>query len=217
MKQYSQRICPTCGNEFMRRTDNKSPYCNKRCIPGWIEAQRERAKKAGEKNCNRISRTCVVCQKDFSLPVSTFNKTGGLVCSWNCRVKYRRGKNGTAAGERESMKGDKNHNWNGGTSLNRTERNRDGEYMRWKRNVFYRDNYTCQFCGEHKPGEIESHHVFPYAHYKDLRTEVDNGITLCKKCHKNYHKEVNQSIKVWKPVFECIVRGDIEKIKTLFT
>lgn len=32
-----------------------------------------------------------------------------------------------------------------------------------------------------------------YAEYKELRTDVSNGITLCKECHKEFHKTYGYS------------------------
>ena len=32
---------------------------------------------------------------------------------------------------------------------------------------------------------MEAHHKKPFADYKELRFSVNNGITLCKECHKN--------------------------------
>ena len=58
------------------------------------------------------------------------------------------------------------------------------EYQNWRKSVFYRDNFTCQIC--HRRGvELHADHVKPFATNVDLRLDVDNGRTLCVKCHRN--------------------------------
>lgn len=62
------------------------------------------------------------------------------------------------------------------------------EYRVWRTKVFERDDYTCQDC-EQRGGELNAHHIKPFAKYKDLRFEVSNGVTLCIDCHKEVHKK----------------------------
>lgn len=48
--------------------------------------------------------------------------------------------------------------------------------------VFFRDNYTCQYCGEKKPErELTLDHVFPRSRGGDESWE--NQTTACKKCN----------------------------------
>jgi len=63
------------------------------------------------------------------------------------------------------------------------------EYREWRTAVYERDNYTCQKCKEQESvwGNLNAHHIEPYAKNKELRTDVNNGITFCKDCHKNFH------------------------------
>ena len=56
------------------------------------------------------------------------------------------------------------------------------EYKNWRKQVFERDNYTCQCCGE-KTHNNEAHHIDNFADYEDKRFDVENGMTLCKQCH----------------------------------
>lgn len=61
-------------------------------------------------------------------------------------------------------------------------------YTRWREKVFERDDYTCQICGK-RGGDLNAHHIKPFARYPELRTDLDNGITLCVDCHKKAHKK----------------------------
>jgi hypothetical protein len=60
-------------------------------------------------------------------------------------------------------------------------------YVKWRADVFSRDNFTCGNCGE-RGGRLEAHHVKPYKTYKHLRHEISNGLTLCYDCHKKAHR-----------------------------
>ena len=61
------------------------------------------------------------------------------------------------------------------------------KYKEWRENVYKRDNYTCLKCGQ-KGYKLNVHHILSYSEYKNLRTNIDNGITLCENCHKKFHK-----------------------------
>lgn len=85
------------------------------------------------------------------------------------------------------------------------------ESKEWSRKVFERDNWTCQDCGQYS-GKLEAHHKKPFSQIleeflqdsnefefepikdKELLLRlavkykpfwnVDNGETLCEKCHE---------------------------------
>ena len=57
--------------------------------------------------------------------------------------------------------------------------------LRWNEKVKKRDNYICRICGA---SGTDAHHIlcagwFPEEYYK-----LDNGITLCRKCHVLAHR-----------------------------
>ena len=62
------------------------------------------------------------------------------------------------------------------------------EYIEWVQAVFERDNYTCQKCSQYG-GSLNAHHIEAYATNKELRVDVNNGITFCKTCHKDFHHQ----------------------------
>ncbi len=78
------------------------------------------------------------------------------------------------------------------------------ENVDWRKRIFERDEYTCQRCN--KIGHnLNAHHIESFAHNKSIRFEDDNGITLCKECHKEFHslfgyksdtKQLNEFLKI---------------------
>lgn len=56
-------------------------------------------------------------------------------------------------------------------------------YREWRQKVFGRDNFTCRGCGLHGV-YLEAHHVKSWAKFPESRFDVNNGLTLCKGCHK---------------------------------
>ena len=60
-------------------------------------------------------------------------------------------------------------------------------YTPWRKAVYEKDNYTCKCCDDNKGGNLVAHHLDGYNWCKDKRTDTNNGITLCNKCHKEFH------------------------------
>ena len=51
----------------------------------------------------------------------------------------------------------------------------------WATTVKARDNWTCSICGTDY--RVAAHHIIPREN-KQFRYCLDNGLTLCVKCHK---------------------------------
>lgn len=85
-----------------------------------------------------------------------------------------------------------NHwNWKGGiTEKDRAER-MTKVYDVWRKSVYARDSWTCRKCGvKCKSETIVAHHKKAWKDHIELRYEVSNGMTLCRKCHKKVHKNI---------------------------
>lgn len=67
----------------------------------------------------------------------------------------------------------------------KNKKRNDKGYDKWRKEVLERDNYTCRLCGNAEDDVILNvHHIEKYSENEELRTDVNNGITLCYECHK---------------------------------
>lgn len=84
------------------------------------------------------------------------------------------------------LKGENHPNWRNGISLqNKTER-QGSEYIKWRKAVLSKDNYTCQICGI-RGGHLSAHHIKSWTEYPALRYDVENGQCLHYDCHMELH------------------------------
>lgn len=66
-------------------------------------------------------------------------------------------------------------------------------WYRTIKEVFKRDNYTCQYCGQ-IGGKLEADHIIPFS--KGGSDEMSNLITSCRKCNRQKKdKSVDEFIK----------------------
>lgn len=78
--------------------------------------------------------------------------------------------------------GPNNHFWKGGITPKNKCARKTSEYFKWRTNVFEKDDFTCQCCGQ-RGGKLQAHHLRSFSKYKELRYDIDNGITLCFDHH----------------------------------
>ena len=100
--------------------------------------------------------------------------------------------------------GIKSHNWKGGITPLLFKIRHCFEYRQWRSDIFTRDEFTCQECGQ-VGGRLNAHHIKPFASilqkYEITTLEealeceelwsINNGITLCEECHKRTFKGVS--------------------------
>ena len=110
------------------------------------------------------------CGDVFQMSWASFQQ--GQRCP-GCAIKNNKGKN--------------HGRWNPNLTDEERKNGRNcPENREWKKAIFDRDNDTCQKCLV-RGGELEAHHILPWALFPELRFEVENGITLCETCHDRYH------------------------------
>ena len=74
-----------------------------------------------------------------------------------------------------------------GKAVERRGERFSAEYKRWRFDVYSRDEFACQLCGDDKGGNLIAHHILGFADFPALRFYVPNGITVCEDCHKEIH------------------------------
>lgn len=205
--------CIDCGSLI----DNKA----KRCKKCWGLSRRKPKKDNRCEDCGKIickvskrCKSCVGKMKIFSKKhrKAISNAMKGRKLSEEHKRKVKE--------NHANMKG-KKCNWyiDGRTPLY-TKIRALNESINWRKQVYKRDNYTCQRCG--KKGILNAHHIKSFAKileefleyynwldpvkdkYKLLSLSkkwedfwnIDNGITLCGDCHKQTKSYLNKGLKL---------------------
>ncbi len=94
-----------------------------------------------------------------------------------------------AAEEKEKRSASHLQRWQGKIREGcRDKQNGESKYAHWRKQVFARDDYTCQECGI-RGGVLHAHHIKHWSEFPKLRYCVSNGVTLCPLCHSGKHPE----------------------------
>ncbi len=95
--------------------------------------------------------------------------------------KRQRGKNNPMFGK---FSGKNNPNWKGGVTTENEKIRKSFELQNWRMKIFERDKFLCQMPDCDKTERyLHAHHIKTFSKNPDWRTEIFNGLTLCKKCH----------------------------------
>lgn len=115
----------------------------------------------------------------------------------------------------EGRKGEGNPSWNPNLTDEEREKNRNiPGYKEWIISIYERDKFTCCCCGDKKGGNLSAHHLYSWDTHKELRLDVNNGITLCYdgngSCHKLFHDNYgygNNTPEQYREFFENYQNG----------
>jgi 5-methylcytosine-specific restriction endonuclease McrA len=108
----------------------------------------------------------------------------GLKCSEDTKSKISLSQKGKP---KLQERGENHWNWRGGISNESKRIRRQIEYKIWRELVFERDDWTCQKCLL-RGVELNPHHIINFSEDIEKRFDIDNGVTLCRSCHYEFHK-----------------------------
>jgi len=101
--------------------------------------------------------------------------------------------------------GDKNPNWKGGISKDKKYRQTlQTPSKHWKQRLLKRDK-VCKWCKSSE--RLEAHHIIPVRDIIDLHLLYDdnNGIILCRVCHKKVLRKENEYVEFFRKLISCSV------------
>lgn len=105
----------------------------------------------------------------------------------------------------ETHKGEKAWNWKKDrTQLSRVAKQgerRTSAYFYWRKSICMRDNWKCKISNSECKGRLEVHHILNWKDFKELRYEINNGITLC---HAHHPRKRSEEVKL-SPYFQKLV------------
>jgi hypothetical protein len=174
------------------------------CGKEWISTI-SRVKNNEIKSCGCLSNPCLIGKKFNRLKVIEKSekryKNGDVL--WKCvcdcgnysfaTAGQLKSKTGTKScgclnmEMRKSRKGKDHPRWNTNlTDKDREEKRKTQEHRKWSKDIFERDNYTCVICGQYGK-RLNAHHLDGFHWHEEGRLSINNGITLCKYCHDDFH------------------------------
>lgn len=168
--------CDVCGKEYRiiksRYEKSKYHFCSRKCLS---KGMSKFYKGENRYNYSKVKTICSQCNKEIYVEKGKFKKHINHFCSKECLYKFRVGENSPR--------------WNPDrTHEQRQKERKENKYYNWRIAVFNKDNYQCKCCGDEKGHTFIAHHIESYNSNKEGRYDVNNGITLCDKCHKKFHK-----------------------------
>jgi len=174
-----------CGCGEKLRKDNKTGYqkCHKPCTIC------SKLVKRSDTEC--CSKSCSAKLHWIQHPElkenRTWNKSRNVV-----RSKNKQWRKNCSDSAKETYKNGRVV-WNRGKIFNtsltpeeRFDKRKITEYRDWIKSVFERDKYTCQLTGI-KGKKLSAHHLYSWDKNKEKRLDINNGITILKELHDEFH------------------------------
>jgi len=208
-----KKKCIVCGKDYIiyKHREDTAKCCSKKCWYGYNKGKNSIlfGKELSEETKKKMRKA----KKGYKPSKETREK-------WS---KVRKGRKTKPCSEEKKIKignanrGKNNWNWKGGITPFRIRIWRSSNYKIWRLSVFERDNFICQMPDCDKIERIlNAHHIKLFNEImseNNIKTveeaiacqelwNLDNGITLCKKCHK----KIRQSEQKYITLFQEIIK-----------
>lgn len=135
----------------------------------------------GQELLKKISKAHKGKPKPLEQRMKMSKSSMGKKCPW---ASLRKGKKSSYCGPRH-------HLWKGGITPEYDLRFTKGEWRELRKQIYQRDDWTCQKCGKHG-GRLQCHHQIPWRISKN--DSPKNLTTLCIPCHV---REETECMKLW--------------------
>lgn len=117
----------------------------------------------------------------------------------NHMSEIHKGKKGFWKGKKNPhITGENNPRWiKDRTQLKKSENKiNDSAYIVWRKEIRKRDKNICRLLSTECKGRLETHHIFDWINYPQLRYITTNGITLCAFHHPYGREEEKRMIPI---------------------
>lgn len=168
-----------------------------------------------------IKISCKQCNKEFLVQPSQLSYREPMFCSRTCKALFYK-EAGLNSKRMKKMWSNKEYRemmirafeestrepWNKGIGITPEEKRVRGskEYSAWRKIVLFRDS-VCQFCGSDE--DLQAHHIDKFSDNQNRRTDILNGISLCKNCHLF----VTNNEKEWSSYFNFIIDNNLYSVQ----
>jgi len=147
---------------------------------------------------------CLYCGKEMWVENSLLKRK--KFCSRKCNNLFWKGR------RRSNNIGKNNWNWKGGITPLKIIIWKLLKSKAWRLSIFERDKFTCQMPGCNKTTSVlNAHHIIMFSEILKRREQalnceelwnINNGITLCEKCHKKIRTHENEYINLFNEIIK---------------
>lgn len=199
ISKIKDRPCLKCGKLYRPRRKS-TKYCSRDCSISAtfkgkpfteehkVNLSRSLKGKVHKNKEEKQHKICKYCKKDY-IPCYKKQKYCSSKCFATVEIKGKPVKESVK--QKISMTRRKLSKFDGyAISTNKLLRN-SHKWKLWREKVFIRDDYTCKKC-ELRGCYLEPHHIIQVKECiekgdLDMIFDIDNGMTLCRPCHKKIH------------------------------
>lgn len=176
------KICLYCNKEYRTRKSQlkRTKFCCKDCKIRYFKGKHLSPKSEFKKGLipwNKGKKNPYTPEVITKMRIAKLGKKLGKMSVLH-RIKHSLG----------ALSGEKSPAWRGGVTKENEKQRKSLKYQLWRSDIFERDNYTCVACGI-RGGILNADHIQSYAIFPDLRFDINNGQTLCIRCHNIKTKE----------------------------